>query len=52
MFIKTREEPFGWVEKSIKDKHPYQLSEIIALEIEKVSREYLNWLKYETEDKK
>jgi len=37
------------LEELIKDNHPYAVPEIIALEIGKISKEYLQWLKSEVD---
>lgn len=42
--IKTRKELFGEVEKAIKELHPYETPEIIALPITVGSKEYLEWI--------
>ncbi|MDI6722731.1 MAG: divalent-cation tolerance protein CutA [Candidatus Aenigmarchaeota archaeon] len=49
--IKTRASLFGKVEAVIKKLHPYETPEIIAVPIIKGSKEYLNWLDKETENK-
>lgn len=42
--IKTRESLCGMVEAAIKQLHPYETPEIIAVPIIKGSREYWKWL--------
>jgi len=42
--IKTREDFFLKVESAIKNMHPYEVPEIIAVPIIKGSKEYLQWL--------
>jgi periplasmic divalent cation tolerance protein len=42
--IKTREDLYDKVEKSIKKLHSYETPEIIAVPILKGSSEYLSWL--------
>lgn len=42
--IKTREDLFEQVERSIKSAHSYETPEIIALPISAGSREYLDWM--------
>jgi periplasmic divalent cation tolerance protein len=42
--IKTRDSLFKKVETAIKKLHPYETPEIIAVPINKGSKEYLNWL--------
>ena len=49
--IKTREDLFNKVEAAIKKMHSYETPEIIAISIVKGSKEYLNWLNEETENK-
>lgn len=49
IFIKTKESLFRKVEKIIKEKHPYQLPEIIGIPVLKGSKEYLKWIEEETE---
>jgi len=49
--IKTRDDLFDKVEAAIKKLHSYETPEIIAVPIVKGSREYLNWLNDETENK-
>jgi periplasmic divalent cation tolerance protein len=48
--MKTRMERYGDLEKAIKDIHPYETPEIIAIPILEGSREYLGWIKNETKD--
>lgn len=47
--IKCRAAGYQAVEKAIKEVHPYETPEIIALPIVKGSREYLGWLGEATE---
>jgi len=42
--IKTKSQLFKRLEKFIKQNHPYQLPEIVALPISAASPEYLAWL--------
>ncbi|MGD0169486.1 MAG: divalent-cation tolerance protein CutA [Smithella sp.] len=49
--IKTREVLFNKVQAAIKTLHSYETPEIIAVPIVKGSKEYLNWLDDETENK-
>ena len=46
--IKTRKTLYKKVEKQIKEIHPYEVPEIIAVSIVKGSRDYLKWLSKET----
>jgi periplasmic divalent cation tolerance protein len=45
LIIKTTEEMFEKLEIRIKNIHPYEVPEIIALPIIKGNSEYLNWIK-------
>ncbi|MEN6488767.1 MAG: divalent-cation tolerance protein CutA [Smithella sp.] len=47
--IKTQESLYSELEKTIIGLHSYETPEIIAVPIIKGSREYLSWLKNETE---
>ncbi|NTW07493.1 MAG: divalent-cation tolerance protein CutA, partial [Syntrophaceae bacterium] len=47
--IKTQESLYSELEKTIISLHSYETPEIIAVPIIKGSREYLSWLKNETE---
>lgn len=42
--VKTREDLFPKVEAAIKKMHSYETPEIIAIPIERGSKEYLKWL--------
>ena len=42
--VKTKERLFEEVEKSIREIHPYETPEILAIPIIKGSEDYLNWL--------
>ncbi len=46
--IKTRKSLYKKVEKKIKELHPYEVPEIIAIPITEGSRDYLRWLSDET----
>lgn len=48
IFIKTRGELYDKVEKMVRDNHPYEVPEIVAIPIVEGSRDYLNWLRKET----
>ena len=50
-FIKSRRELFKELEKAIKQVHPYETPEIIALPITAGSQDYLEWLKGELKPK-
>jgi len=45
---KTRKSLYKKVEKQIKELHPYEVPEIIAVSIAKGSKDYLKWLSDET----
>lgn len=49
VFIKTRKELYSDLEKAIKEIHPYEVPEIIALPIDQGSQEYLEWIIKETQ---
>ncbi len=42
--IKTDERLYPALEEIIKEKHPYEVPEIVALEISKGSKAYLDWM--------
>jgi periplasmic divalent cation tolerance protein len=42
--IKTRSDLFTEIESSIKQLHPYDVPEIIAIPIESGSEDYLDWI--------
>jgi periplasmic divalent cation tolerance protein len=44
LVVKTSRRRFGALEKEIKRLHSYQVPEIIALPIERGSRDYMMWL--------
>jgi periplasmic divalent cation tolerance protein len=48
LLIKTRASLFERLEARIKALHPYKVPEIIALPVEKGSKDYLVWLDEET----
>lgn len=48
VLIKTARVHYAQLEQAIKDGHPYQVPEIIALPIIAGSFDYLNWLVQET----
>jgi len=43
-FIKTSKEKYKNIEKVIKNNNPYKVPEIIAIDITKGLKSYLNWL--------
>ena len=42
--IKTKKRLFEKLEKSIREIHPYETPEILAIPITQASEDYLNWL--------
>lgn len=42
--FKTIEKLFDEIEKEIKEKHPYEVPEILMLEIKKGVKDYLKWI--------
>jgi periplasmic divalent cation tolerance protein len=46
--IKTRQVLFSKVEATIREIHPYELPEVVALPITGGSAEYLDWIRAET----
>ena len=44
MVIKTMESGFGAVESWLLEHHPYEVPEIVAIEADRVSHDYLQWL--------
>ena len=48
MIIKTKESLYTKVETAIKERHEYELPEIVAMPVKRGNREYLKWLKSET----
>jgi periplasmic divalent cation tolerance protein len=47
--FKSRRSLFESLEQGIKSVHPYEVPEIVALPIESGSRDYLEWMRSETE---
>lgn len=45
LYIKTESMKFGIVSQEIKKLHPYDVPEIIALNIQQGDKDYLNWIK-------
>ena len=45
LLIKTLEEKFDELSEFIKRNHSYEVPEIVAIEAEKVSKDYLNWMR-------
>lgn len=48
VFIKTTAVSYALAEKIIRELHPYEVPEVIALELKQGLSEYLQWLKAET----
>ncbi len=44
LMIKTTEKVYGKLEKRLKAIHPYECPEIIGIPVQRVYREYLDWL--------
>ena len=47
--IKTRKSLYKKVEKAIKKIHPYEVPEIIAVPIAAANKDYLKWIKLNSE---
>lgn len=45
LLIKTLEEKYDGLEKFIQSNHSYEVPEIVTLSAEKVSEDYLSWMK-------
>lgn len=45
LLIKTLADEFSELEKFIKENHSYEIPEIVALSAEKISQNYLDWIK-------
>lgn len=48
--IKSNKILYSKIEKFLKKSHPYKVPEIICIDIKKGSKEYLDWLKFETKN--
>jgi len=44
LLIKTKKNMYNRLEERLRDLHPYEVPEIIALPIVKGFKEYLNWI--------
>ncbi|MFD2167645.1 divalent-cation tolerance protein CutA [Thalassotalea euphylliae] len=44
LMIKTKAEYFEQVSRSISEQHPYDVPEIVALDISQGNSDYLNWI--------
>ncbi len=49
LFIKTKKEAYRKLEEKIRQLHPYDIPEIIALPVFAGSKDYLNWIDSETQ---
>ena len=49
LLIKTKNEAYPSLEKKIKEIHPYDVPEIIALPLQKGSEEYFGWIDSEVQ---
>ncbi len=49
LIMKTRDELVDSVIRKIKEVHPYQVPEIISIEIKEGNIDYLEWIKKETQ---
>lgn len=48
LFIKTKRSLYKKLEARLKELHPYEVPEILALPIERGSKAYLDWVKKQT----
>jgi len=48
LVIKTSAARFGALETLVRERHPYELPEIIALPVTAGSRDYLQWIRQAT----
>jgi periplasmic divalent cation tolerance protein len=48
LLIKTTETAYSALEQAIKQQHPYEVPEIIAIPIHQGSMDYLNWIRENT----
>lgn len=48
LLIKTTETAYSELEQAIKQQHPYDVPEIIAIPIQQGSADYLNWIRENT----
>ena len=44
LVIKTREDLFGDLEAEVKQLHPYDVPEVVAVKATNVNQPYLNWV--------
>jgi periplasmic divalent cation tolerance protein len=50
MIIKTRKDLYDVLERTVRELHPYEVPEIIAIDIEKGLPDYLKWIHEVTSD--
>ncbi len=50
LLIKTRSKLFAALESRVKQLHPYDVPEIVAIEIQHGSPQYLEWIRESTAD--
>lgn len=50
LFIKTRKALYPELEKRIREIHPYEIPEIIALDVAQGLKDYLGWIEKETKN--
>ncbi len=50
VIIKTTAERYDQVERFVRDRHPYELPELVAIDITRGLPEYLAWLATETQE--
>ena len=44
LLIKTRERLFKELEQAVKENHPYEVPEIVALKATNVNKPYMDWV--------
>lgn len=48
LFMKTKTSLFSELEEKVREVHPYEVPEIIALPVQNGSANYLDWIRKET----
>ena len=48
LLIKSTRERYGELERAIRERHPYDIPEIVAWPLDQGSREYLEWVERES----
>lgn len=48
LWIKTKDTLFSRLEKAVRQAHPYEVAELIAVPVKKGSAPYLSWISRET----